>query len=495
MDILQELQYRKLQQETRRHFLKKCTSGLGAVALGSLMGCDPFSSASSGNNAAAVETNALAAKLAHFAPKAKRIIYMHMAGAPSQLELFDYKPELQKLHGLDCPASLLEGKKFAFIRGTPKMLGPQATFKKHGQSEMMISNLLPHFSSIADDVTLIKSMHTDEFNHAPAQLFMLTGGPRLGRPSIGSWVTYGLGSENENLPGFMVLVSGGKTPSAGKSAWGSGFLPSIYQGVQCRSEGDPVLYVSNPDGMDGKLRRNTLDAINEINKKEYEDMGDPETLTRIAQYEMAFRMQTSVPEVMDISKEPDYIHEMYGTEPGKSSFANNCLLARRLIEQDVRFVQLFDWGWDSHGTNKKSAIEAGFQDKCKQIDQPMTALIKDLKQRGLLDETLVVWGGEFGRTPMQENRNGKEMPFMGRDHHTEAFTVWMAGGGVKGGLTYGETDEIGYYGTKDRVHIHDLQATILHLMGMDHEKLTYQFQGRPFRLTDVAGKVVRDIIA
>jgi hypothetical protein len=494
MDIFQEYQYRKLQHETRRHFLKKCTSGLGAIALGSLMGCDPFSSAKTGNSAA-VETNAMAAKLSHFAPKAKRIIYMHMAGAPSQLELFDYKPELAKLNGKDCPQSLLEGKKFAFIRGVPKMLGPQAQFRKYGQSEMMISDLLPHFSSVVDDVALIKSMHTDEFNHAPAQLFMLTGGPRLGRPSIGSWITYGLGSENENLPGFMVLVSGGNTPDAGKSAWGSGFLPSVYQGVQCRSEGDPVLYVSNPDGMSRSLRRNTLDAINEINRKEYNDMRNPETLTRIAQYEMAFRMQTSVPDVMDISKEPDYIHQMYGTEPGKSSFANNCLLARRLVERDVRFVQLFDWGWDSHGTNRKSAIEAGFQDKCRQVDQPMTALIKDLKQRGLLDETLVVWGGEFGRTPMQENRNGKEMPFMGRDHHTEAFTVWMAGGGVKGGLTYGETDEIGYYGIKDRVHIHDLQATILHQMGMDHEKLTYKFQGRPFRLTDVAGKVVKDIIA
>jgi hypothetical protein len=494
MDIFQELEYKKLQHETRRHFLKKCTSGLGAIALGSLIGCDPFSSAKA-DEVAKKNAYTTASKLAHFAPKAKRIIYMHMSGGPSQLELFDYKPELEKLHGLDCPASLLEGKKFAFIQGTPKMLGPQAQFRKYGESGTMVSNLLPHFSSVVDDVAVIKSIHTDEFNHAPAQLFMLTGGARLGRPSIGSWITYGLGSENENLPAFMVLVSGGRAPRAGKSAWGSGFLPSVYQGVQCRSQGDPILYVSNPEGFDSTLRRNTIEAINKINEKEHQDMGDPEILTRISQYEMAFKMQSSVPDVMDISKEPDYIHEMYGSEPGKSSFANNCLLARRLVEKEVRFVQLFDWGWDSHGTSKTGAIEAGFRDKCHQVDQPMTALIKDLKQRGLLDETLVVWGGEFGRTPMQENRGGKVLPFMGRDHHVEASSIWMAGGGVKGGITYGETDEIGYYGIKDRVHIHDLQATILHLMGMDHERLTYQFQGRPFRLTDVAGKVVKDIIA
>ncbi|MEK6481002.1 DUF1501 domain-containing protein [Catalinimonas sp. 4WD22] len=494
MDLFQELQYKRLRYQTRRHFLRQCTSGLGAIAFGSLMGCNPFSS-SSVDKKMAIDANPMASKFPHFAGKAKRVIYLHMAGSPSQLELFDYKPELAKLHNLDCPPSLLEGKKFAFIQGVPKMLGPQAKFKQHGQSGTMVSNHLPYFSSVVDEAAIIKTMHTDEFNHAPAQLLLQTGGPRLGRPSMGSWVTYGLGTENENLPGFMVLVSGGKTPSAGKSVWGSGFLPSVYQGVQCRSEGDPVLYVSNPEGIDGKLRRTTLDAINSINEKEYHDVQDPEILTRISQYEMAYRMQTSVPEVMDIDKEPEHIHKMYGTEPGKSSFANNCLLARRLVEKGVRFVQLFDWGWDSHGTDKSTALEAGFQDKCRQVDQPMTALIKDLKQRGLLEETLVIWGGEFGRTPMQENRNGKEMPFMGRDHHTEAFTVWMAGGGIKGGVTYGETDEIGYYGIKDRVHVHDLQATILHQLGMDHERLTYPFQGRDFRLTDVAGHVVKDLIA
>ncbi len=498
MNLFQEAQHRRLQLETRRHFLKKCSSGLGAVALGSLMGCDggaPTKSSTAVAQPMLADANPMAAKFAHFAPRAKRIIYLHMAGAPSQLELFDYKPELIKLHSKDCPPSLLEGKRFAFIQGVPKMLGPQATFAKYGESGTMLSDRLPHFSEVVDDVAIIKSMHTDEFNHAPAQLLMQTGGPRLGRPSMGAWVTYGLGSENDNLPGFLVLVSGGKTPSAGKSVWGSGFLPSVYQGVQCRSKGDPVLYVSDPDGMSRDLRRKTIDAINNINQQEYQEVGDPEIMTRISQYEMAFRMQTSVPDVMSIEDEPQYIHEMYGTEPGKASFANNCLLARRLVEEGVRFVQLFDWGWDSHGSDSITGLNEGFRDKCLEVDRPMTALIKDLKQRGLLEETLVIWGGEFGRTPMQENRNGKEAPFMGRDHHTEAFTVWMAGGGVKGGVTYGETDEIGYYATKDRVHVHDLQATALHLMGMDHEKLTYHFQGRDFRLTDVHGEVVKGILA
>lgn len=492
MNLFEELQYRTLQEGTRRHFLKACASGLGGIALSSLMGCNPFPSPREGLTTSLED---LSFQWPHFAPKAKRIIYLHMAGAPSQLELFDYKPELEKLNGQDCPPSLLEGKKFPFIQGVPKMLGPQAEFSPRGSSGMVVSDLLPHFSSMVDDVTLIKTMHTEEFNHAPAQLLLHTGGPRLGRPSIGSWVTYGLGSENENLPGFIVLVSGGNTPDAGKSVWGSGFLPSVYQGVQCRSEGDPVLYVSNPDGMDGKLRKKTIDAINKVNEKEYKEIGDPETLTRIAQYEMAYKMQTSVPDVMDINDEPEYIHKMYGTEPGKTSFANNCLLARRLVEKGVRFVQLFDWGWDSHGVSERESVDVGLRQKCEQVDRPMAALLKDLKQRGMLEETLVVWGGEFGRTPMQENRGGMDWPFKGRDHHTEAFPVWMAGGGVKGGFTYGETDEIGYYGIRDRVHIHDLQATILHLMGMDHEKFTYFAQGRNFRLTDVAGNVVHQVIA
>lgn len=418
-----------------------------------------------------------------------------MEGAPSQLELFDYKPELQKLDGQDCPNSLLEGKRFAFIKGVPKMLGPQATFQQRGQSGAWISDFLPHFAEMADEVTFLKAMHTDEFNHAPAQLFMHSGSPRLGRPSMGAWVTYGLGSENENLPGFVVLVSGPE-PSAGKSVWGSGFLPTVYQGVQCRSKGDPVLYINNPGGIDVPMRKRSIDIINEINRKEHEEVGDPEILSRISQYELAFRMQSEVPETMDISDEPAWVHELYGTDQGKNTFANNCLLARKLLEKGVRFVQLFDRRWDSHGTDKGSDVAEGLKGNCSVIDKPITALLKDLKQRGLLDETLVVWGGEFGRTPMAENRAGAiVLPFKGRDHHSEAFTMWMAGGGVKRGFSYGETDEIGYYGTKDRVHIHDLQATILHLLGLDHKRLTYPFQGRNFRLTDVHGKVVREVIA
>jgi hypothetical protein len=338
-------------------------------------------------------------------------------------------------------------------------------------------------------------MYTDQFNHAPAQLLMHTGSPRLGRPSIGAWSVYGLGSENQNLPGFIVLASGGRSPDAGKSVWGSGFLPSIYQGVQCRTGGDPVLYVSDPHGMSRDIRKQTIEAINEINKQQYEAVQDPEILTRISQYEMAFRMQMSVPEVMDTSKEPEWIRNMYGAVPGEGSFANNCLLARRLIENGVRFVQLFHWGWDSHGTDQRLSLDGGFKDLCRVTDRSVTALIKDLKMRGLLDETLIVWGGEFGRTPMQENRDGQTLPFKGRDHHLDAFTVFMAGGGLKKGMTFGETDDLGYYGIKDRTHVHDLQATILNLMGFDHEKLTYAFQGRPFRLTDVAGKVIKPILA
>ena len=492
-NLLRELQHADLQRQTRRHFLKECGFGLGAIGLGSLLG----SCSTSGTEAAApaLPDNPMAVRMPQFAPKAKRVIYIHMAGAPSQLELFDYKPELVKYHGQDCPAEFLEGKKFAFIQGVPKMLGPQGRFAQHGQSGAWISNYLPYLQDMADEVSFLKAMHTDQFNHAPAQLFVHTGSPLLGRPGLGTWVTYGLGSENQNLPGFIVLASGGKQPDAGKSVWGSGFLPSVYQGVQCRTGGDPVLYVSDPSGMNRNIRKQTIDAINEINRQTYEEVQDPEILTRISQYEMAFRMQMSVPEVMDVSTEPQYILDMYGVKPGEGTFAMNCLLARKLVENGVRFVQLFDWGWDTHGTSSDGAIEIGLHDKCRQSDQAVTGLLKDLKMRGLLDETLVVWGGEFGRTPMQENRNGQVLPFMGRDHHLEAFTVWMAGGGVKQGFSFGETDELGYYGVKDKTHVHDLQATILHLMGFDHETFTYPFQGRNFRLTDVAGKVIQPILA
>ena len=488
---MNEFNLENLQQISRRHFLMESAASLGAVAFAGMMG----GCGSGQPKEVRKVVDAMAPRAPHFPAKAKRVIYLHMAGAPSQLELFDYKPELQKLNNKFCPPSLLEGKRFAFIRGVPRMLGPQADFSQRGQSGAYISDHLPHFAQLADEVSFLKAVYTDQFNHAPAQLFVHTGGPRLGRPSMGSWITYGLGTENSNLPGFVVLTSGGKTPDAGKSVWGSGFLPSVYQGVQCRSEGEPVLYLSDPEGVSRDLKRKTIDAINAVNQEHYNDLNDPETLTRMAQYEMAYRMQMSVPEVMNINNEPEYIHQLYGTTPGKASFANNCLLARKLVEQGVRFVQLFDWGWDSHGIVESDALEIGFRNKCREVDRPMSALLLDLKQRGLLDETLVVWGGEFGRTPMQENREGKTNPYLGRDHHVEAFTLWMAGGGIKKGMSWGETDEIGYYPVSGKVSLHDVQATILNQLGLDHEKHTFQFQGRPFRLTDVAGKVIQEIVA
>lgn len=492
--LINEAKQASLRYATRRHFLKESAMGLGALALGALMpGCGSSSAknANDGFDAA----NPLAPKLPHFAGRARSVIYLHMAGAPSQLELFDYKPDLIKLDGKDCPPSLLEGKRFAFIRGVPKMLGPQVHFEQRGKSGAWVSDNLPHFSSIVDEVSFLKGMTTDQFNHAPAQLLMHTGSARLGRPSMGAWVTYGLGSDNQNLPGYVVLTSGGQNPDGGKSVWGSGFLPSVYQGVQCRSEGDPVLFINDPEGMNRDLRKASINAINEINQKQYEEYKDPEILSRISQYEMAYRMQISVPDVMNISNEPQYIHDMYGTQPGKASFANNVLLARKLVEKGVRFVQLFDWGWDTHGTSPDGSIDVGLVNKCRQIDKAMTALILDLKQRGLLEETLVIWGGEFGRTPMQENREGKQNIFKGRDHHVEAFTIWMAGGGIKKGFSYGETDEIGYSAISGKTTPYDLQATILNQLGFDHEQFTHQFQGRPFRLTDVAGRVINEIIA
>jgi hypothetical protein len=492
MRIYREAQHNVLSLHTRRHFLKESAMGLGALALGSLFGC---SSHSAGSEIPFDAAHPLFPKSPHFPGKAKSVIYLHMAGAPSQLELFDYKPELMKMDGQDCPPSLLEGKRFAFIRGVPKMLGPQAVFQQHGESRAWISDRMPHLSGIADELSFLKAVTTDQFNHAPAQLMMHTGSARLGRPSLGSWVTYGLGTENQNLPGFVVLTSGGNNPDAGKSVWGSGFLPSVYQGVQCRSVGDPVLFIKDPEGMDRDLRQASIDAINIANHEQYKTFNDPEILSRISQYEMAYKMQISVPDVMDISKEPDYIHEMYGTRPGKECFANNVLLARKLVEKGVRFVQLFDWGWDTHGASSDGALDIGFINKCRKVDKCITALILDLKQRGLLEETLVVWGGEFGRTPMQENREGKKMPYKGRDHHTEAFTMWMAGGGIKKGGSYGETDEIGYSAVSGKVEPFDIQATILNQLGFDHEHFTYQFQGRPFRLTDTRGRVIHEILA
>ncbi len=494
--FIDELSLRRLEQQTRRHFLRDCVSKLGGLALAPLLSaCGQGSSTSSGLNLSARDLNPMATQAPPYLPKAKSIIYLHMAGAPSQLELFDYKPELAKYHDKPCPESLLEGRQFAFIRGVPKLLGPQAHFARHGSSGAWVSDYLPHFAKMADEVAFLKAVHTDQFNHGPAQLFMQTGSPRLGRPSLGSWVTYGLGTENQNLPGFVVLTSGGKTPDAGKSVWGSGFLPSVYQGVQCRSKGDPVLYLEDPEGMSRGMKQKVIGAINQANREDFQAYGDPEILTRINQFEMAYRMQIEVPEVMNINDEPEYIHELYGTEPGQESFANNCLLARKLVEKGVRVVQLYDWGWDTHGTSRDGSIDIGLLHKCRSIDKPISALLKDLKQRGLLEETLVVWGGEFGRTPMQENREGKEMAFLGRDHHVDAFTMWMAGGGVKPGVSYGVTDPLGFGGVDEKVSVHDLHATILHLMGFDHEQFTYEFQGRPFRLTDVHGELIQAVIA
>ena len=418
-----------------------------------------------------------------------------MSGAPPSLDMFDWKPKLAELNLKPCPEELLKGQRFAFIKGVPKMLGSPYKFAQYGSSGAWVSELLPHFTEIVDDVALIRSMWTDQFNHAPAELFIYTGSARAGAASMGSWLTYGLGTENQDLPGFVVLLSGGTDPTGGKSLWGSGFLPSVYQGVQCRSAGEPILFANNPAGMDRASRRRTLDALDKLDEIEAKQFGDPETVTRIAQYELAYRMQISVPEVFDISKEPKDIHEMYGTKPGEASFANNCLLARRLVERGVRHVQLYDWGWDIHGTGPGDDLLNQFPKKCRDVDRACAALVRDLKQRGLLEETLVIWGGEFGRTPMNEARGGSM--FLGRDHHPHCFTIWMAGGGIQPGIVYGETDELGYSVVKDKVSVRDLQTTILHLMGLDAHQLNYRFQGLNQRLIGPVeeGEVVKGMLA
>jgi hypothetical protein len=480
------LQQEYLKYRTRRQLFRDCGVGVGALALASLLDDQLLAAPSS-------PQDPLAPKEPHFPAKAKRIIYLHMAGAPSTLDLFDFKPKLTQLNGQFCPDSYIRGQQFAFIKGKPKLLGSPHVFARHGRSGQVMSNILPHLATVADDICIIRSMHTDQFNHAPAQLFVHTGSPRLGRPGMGAWLSYGLGTENRNLPSFVVLVSGTANPDGGASLWGSGFLPTIHQGVQLRSQGDPVLFLSNPKGMDAEGRRRSLDTLKALNELQLEAVGDPEILTRVAQYEMAYRMQTSVPAIMDISKEPAAVHKLYGTNPGQKSFANNCLLARRLVESGVRFVQLYHWGWDSHGESQGNDLRYGLVTRCKETDQPVAALIKDLKQRGLFDSTLVIWGGEFGRTPMNEERGGSK--WLGRDHHQHAFTLWMAGGGLKRGFTLGATDDLGYHVVEDPVHVHDLQATILHLLGLDHERLTYRFQGRDYRLTDVHGHVVKKVLA
>ncbi|HWF17749.1 MAG TPA: DUF1501 domain-containing protein [Verrucomicrobiae bacterium] len=465
---------------SRRWFLKECGVGLGAIALHTLLG--DYASAASAQPGA--NANPLAPRQPHFAPRAKNIIYLFMAGAPSHLELFDYKPQLAKFNGTLPPPELLKDYRTAFINPNSTLLGPKFKFARHGQCGAELSELLPHLAEVVDDIAIVKAMYTDAFNHAPAQILMHTGSQQFGRPSLGAWTLYGLGSESRNLPGFVVFSSGPKGPSGGASNWGSGFLPTVYNGVMFRCQGDPILYLSNPKGVDDRLQRDTLDSVRQLNKQHLAAVGDPEISTRINSFEMAYRMQTSAPDLMDLSKEPKHVLDMYGVEPGKPSFAMNCLLARRLIERGVRFVELFHEAWDQHGN-----LKADIAKNCQHTDQASAALLKDLKQRGLLEDTLVIWGGEFGRTPMVQGGDD------GRDHHPNCFTVWMAGGGVKRGITLGESDDFGFNATTDKVHVHDLNATILHLLGFDHTKLTYRFQGRDFRLTDVHGEVVKKLVA
>ncbi|MBS1850796.1 MAG: DUF1501 domain-containing protein [Acidobacteria bacterium] len=500
----QEAYLAAMQAQTRRHFLRSFSAGVGAIFLGSLGASDR---AFAGSREAALDSTSriditrdprrpLAALPPQFAAKAKRVIYLHMAGAPSQLELFEYKPQLMKFDGQDCPASLLAGKRFAFITGVPKLMGPQYPFHQVGDSGHWISDRLPYLEKHLDDLCFIKSMRTDQFNHAPAQLLVQTGNARLGYPSLGSWVVYGLGTENQNLPGFIVLISGGNMPDGGKQLWGTGFLPSVYQGVQCRSHGEPVLYLDNPPDVSSAERRNMLDALDQLNQQNYAAFGNPETVTRIAQYEMSFRMQMDATDAMDIHKEPENVHAKYGSKNGESSFANNCLVARRLAERGVRFIQLYHWGWDSHGSSAGDSLNEAFPKRCREVDQPIAALLSELKDRGMLEDTLVVWGGEFGRTSMRENRGGQMTKFTGRDHNPGAFTIWMAGGGVKPGFTLGETDELGYEIAKDPVEVRDLHATILYLLGFDHHRLNFPFQGLDQKLTGVKpSRVVGEVLA
>jgi uncharacterized protein (DUF1501 family) len=470
---------------SRRWFLRECGVGLGKIAAATLL-TNAFSPCSRAAGISAAE--ALKPKAPHFTPKAKHVIHLFMAGAPSQLDLFDYKPELAKLEGKPLPPSVIGGQRYAFIRPDAAVMGPKFKFGKHGQSGAEISEMLPHLAGVVDDITIIKSMKTDQFNHAPAQIFLNTGFAQPGRPSLGSWVIYGLGSESQDLPAFVVMSTGSGI-SGGSANWSSGFLPSLYSGVRFRSSGDPILNVSSPKGADAKLQRDTMDLIGALNRDRLGVVGDPEIETRIASYEMANRLQTSAPELMALKSESKETLEMYGCDPDKPSFARGCLLARRMIERGVRFVNIYHEGWDAH-----SDIPGNLKNNCGATDKASAALVKDLKQRGLLDETLVVWGGEFGRTPMVE-ANASLGRSQGRDHHPQAYTIWMAGGGVKRGLVYGATDDLGFRVVENEVHVHDLQATILHCLGFDHERLTFEYQGRKFRLTDVHGHVVKDILA
>ncbi|MBI2823063.1 MAG: DUF1501 domain-containing protein [Planctomycetia bacterium] len=467
---------------SRRQFFSDCGLSLGGIALAALMERD-------GLAAAAARAGPLAVKPPHFQPKAKAVIQLFMAGGPSQLELFDLKPKLRELSGQPIPASYTEGKRFAFIKPDAKLLGTKRQFARHGESGAELSELLPHTAAIADQIAIIRTMKTDVFNHGPAKLMLATGSPQFGRPSMGSWVLYGLGSETQDLPGFVVLKSGPRGPRSGAALWGNAFLSSVYQGVPLRNSGDPILDLATPIGVSAAEQRRTLDAIGKINRRRFEETGDDEIAARIASYEMAYRMQHSAPELIDLASETPHTLALYGAKPGEASFANNCLLARRLVERGVRFVTLFHTDWDHHGGSEN--LEGALEQICRETDQPAAALVMDLKRRGMLDETLVIWGGEFGRTPMGEDRGS-----LGRDHHIEAYTAWLAGGGVKPGQTIGQTDELGFSAAdpQEQVHVHDLQATILHLLGLDHLRLTYRFQGRDFRLTDVAGEVVKRLV-
>jgi hypothetical protein len=470
---------------TRRHFFRDCGVGVGAMALSALLARETRGA----DAPRSPRRDPLAPKKPHFEPKAKAVIFLFMAGGPSQLDLFDPKPKLNDLHGQKVPESFTQGKRFAFIKGDAKLLGSSQRFARVGQCGISISHLLPHHRTIADELCWLQGMKTDVFNHGPAKCFVNTGSPQFGRPSMGAWLTYGLGSESDSLPGFVVLQSGPRGPRGGAALYGSGFLPSVYQGVPFLKGPNPILDLAPPPGIDIKKQGEFVDAVNDLNKLRRDATGDPEIETRIAAYEMAYRMQTAAPELMDLSKEPQKVLDLYGAERGRPSFAANCLLARRLVQRGVRFVQLYHTNWDHHGGPTEN-LEKHLPEVCREVDRPSAALVKDLRRLGMLDSTLVVWGGEFGRTPMGESREST-----GRDHHIDAYTMWLAGGGVKPGLVHGRTDEIGYNVVENQVHVHDLQATILHQMGMDHTKLTFRFQGRDYRLTDVHGEVVKDILA
>ncbi|MCH2123088.1 MAG: DUF1501 domain-containing protein [Pirellulaceae bacterium] len=466
----------------RRQFLQGAALGLGSLGLSSQQTSPALASSESEQSV-------------HFAPRAKRVIFLFMAGGPSQLELLDHKPTLKRFHGTPIPENLIRNDRFAFIKGRPNLAASSFRFRRHGESGAEISELLPHLAKVSDDIAIVRSLHTDAFNHDPAVMFLNSGSTLTGRPALGAWLNYGLGSENQQLPGFVVLASGASEgPPVGYHHWTSGFLPTTHQGVRFRSHGDPVLFASSPPGVTRKVRRQTLDALRDLNKIQFESLGDPEIITRIKSFELAFQMQVSVPELTHLAQETDSTLQMYGAEVGQTSFANNCLLARRMVERGVRFVQLYHRHWDHHGFNSTDQnVMHALPQRCREIDRPAAALLTDLKQRGLLDETLVVWGGEFGRTPMVQGTASATR--LGRDHHPDAFSVWLAGGGVRSGITLGTTDDLGYHVAEDPVHVHDLHATILHLMGIDHLALTHRHQGRDFRLTDVAGEVVTKLIA